>query len=87
MAFCLHLAFDRQTFRSWKALEELNMFLPRCIILLLSWDCCTLLYWPQIGSLLKARVALARKLAVVFHHKLRDKTNFIPHRATPAMAA
>ena len=35
----------------------------------------------------KARVALARKLAVVLHHILRDKTNFIPHRATPAMAA
>jgi transposase len=35
----------------------------------------------------KARVALARKLAVVLHHMLSDKTNFIPHKATPAMAA
>ncbi|MFS8111265.1 IS110 family transposase [Rhizobium jaguaris] len=35
----------------------------------------------------KARVALARKLAVVLHHILKDKTNFIPHRATPAMVA
>jgi transposase len=35
----------------------------------------------------KARVALARKLAVVLHHMLRDGTNFIPHKATPAMAA
>ncbi|WP_028749737.1 IS110 family transposase [Rhizobium mesoamericanum] len=34
----------------------------------------------------KARVALARKLAVVLHHMLRDGTNFIPHRAAPAMA-
>ena len=35
----------------------------------------------------KARVALARKLAVVLHRMLRDGTNFIPHRAAPAMAA
>ena len=35
----------------------------------------------------KARVALARKLAVVLHRMLRDKTTFIAHRATPAMAA
>lgn len=35
----------------------------------------------------KARVALARKLAVVLHRMLRDKTTFIPHRAKPAMAA
>jgi len=35
----------------------------------------------------KARVALARKLAVVLHHMLRDGTNFIPHKPMPAMAA
>lgn len=35
----------------------------------------------------KARVALARKLAVVLHRMLRDGTDFIPRRATPAMAA
>ncbi|WP_064697734.1 IS110 family transposase [Rhizobium aegyptiacum] len=35
----------------------------------------------------KARVALARKLAVVLHRMLRDGTTFIPHKATPAMAA
>lgn len=35
----------------------------------------------------KARVALARKLAVVLHHMLKDGTNFIPHKAAPAMAA
>ena len=28
----------------------------------------------------KARVALARKLAVVLHRMLRDGTNFIPHK-------
>ncbi|MET4691760.1 IS110 family transposase [Sinorhizobium fredii] len=35
----------------------------------------------------KARVALARKLAVVLHCMLRDRTNFIPHKVTPALAA
>jgi len=35
----------------------------------------------------KARVALARKLAVVLHHILRDGTNFIPHKAQATMAA
>jgi transposase len=35
----------------------------------------------------KARVALARKLAVVLHHMLKDGTTFVPHRAAPAMAA
>jgi hypothetical protein len=35
----------------------------------------------------KARVALARKLAVVLHHMLRDGTNFIPHKPMPATAA
>lgn len=35
----------------------------------------------------KARVALARKLAVVLHRMLRDKTNFIPRKAAPDMAA
>jgi transposase len=34
----------------------------------------------------KARAALARKLAVVLHHMLAAKTNFIPHKAA-AMAA
>ncbi|NLS08391.1 IS110 family transposase [Rhizobium sp. P32RR-XVIII] len=34
----------------------------------------------------KARVALARKLAVVLHRMLRDGTDFIPRKATPAMA-
>lgn len=35
----------------------------------------------------KARVALARKLAVVLHRMLSDKTNFIPRKAAPDMAA
>ena len=35
----------------------------------------------------KARVALARKLAVVLHHMLRDGTKFIPHKPMRAMAA
>ncbi|MET0588801.1 MAG: IS110 family transposase, partial [Novosphingobium sp.] len=35
----------------------------------------------------KARVALARKLAVVLHHMLKDGTNFIPHKVAAAMAA
>jgi transposase len=35
----------------------------------------------------KARVALARKLAVVLHRMLRDGTNFIAHKPMPAMAA
>lgn len=35
----------------------------------------------------KARVALARKLAVVLHCMLRDGTNFIPHKSAPAMAS
>jgi transposase len=35
----------------------------------------------------KARVALARKLAVILHRMLRDGTNFIPRKAVPAMAA
>ncbi|MDK4706619.1 IS110 family transposase [Rhizobium sp. CNPSo 4062] len=34
----------------------------------------------------KARVALARKLAVVLHHMLRDGTNFIPHKAAATTA-
>jgi transposase len=34
----------------------------------------------------KARVALARKLAVILHRMLRDGTNFIAHKAAPAMA-
>lgn len=35
----------------------------------------------------KARVALARKLAVVLHCMLRDRTNFIAHKGAPALAA
>lgn len=35
----------------------------------------------------KARVALARKLAVVLHHMLRDGTDFIPRRAVAVMTA
>jgi transposase len=35
----------------------------------------------------KARVALARKLAVVLHHMLKHGTTFIPHKAAPATAA
>lgn len=35
----------------------------------------------------KARVALARKLAVVLHRMLKDGTTFVPHKATLAMAA
>ena len=35
----------------------------------------------------KARVALARKLAVVLHRMLKDGTTFVPHKATPARAA
>jgi hypothetical protein len=34
----------------------------------------------------KARVALARKLAVVLHRMLRDGTDFIPRKAKTAMA-
>lgn len=33
----------------------------------------------------KARVALARKLAVVLHRMLRDGTDFVPRKATTAM--
>jgi transposase len=35
----------------------------------------------------KARVALARKLAVVLHRMLKDGTTFIPHKAATAVAA
>lgn len=35
----------------------------------------------------RARVALARKLAVVLHRMLKDGTTFVPHKATLAMAA
>ncbi|MHB8284390.1 MAG: IS110 family RNA-guided transposase [Caulobacteraceae bacterium] len=35
----------------------------------------------------KAKVALARKLAVVLHSMLRDQTSFVPHRSAPIMAA
>ncbi|KQZ99880.1 transposase [Mesorhizobium sp. Root157] len=35
----------------------------------------------------KARVALARKLAVVLHHMLRNGTDFIPRRAVAVMTA
>ncbi len=35
----------------------------------------------------KAKVALARKLAVVLHRMLRDQTSFVTHRAAPAMTA
>jgi ABC-type polar amino acid transport system ATPase subunit len=35
----------------------------------------------------KARVALARKLAVVLHCMLKDRTNFILHKGAPALAA
>ena len=31
----------------------------------------------------KAKVALARKLAVVLHRMLRDQTTFIAHRSAP----
>lgn len=34
-----------------------------------------------------ARVALARKLAVMLHCMLRDRTNFIAHKGAPALAA
>jgi hypothetical protein len=34
----------------------------------------------------KARVALARKLAVVLHCMLRDRTNFVAHKGAPALA-
>jgi transposase len=35
----------------------------------------------------KAKVALARKLAVVLHRMLRDQTTFVAHRSAPTMAA
>jgi transposase len=35
----------------------------------------------------KARVALARKLAVVLHHMLKDGTEFIPHKLAAVVAA
>ena len=39
------------------------------------------------AGLRKAKVALARKLAVVMHRMLCDETSFIAHRSTAAMAA
>ncbi len=39
------------------------------------------------AGLRKAKVALARKLAVVLHRMLRDQTSFVTHRAAPSMAA
>ncbi|WP_405052159.1 hypothetical protein [Sinorhizobium sp. 8-89] len=35
----------------------------------------------------KPRVALARKLAVLSHRMLSDRTNFIAHKVAPAQAA
>ena len=35
----------------------------------------------------KAKVALARKLAVVLHRILRDKTSFVTHKVAPLVAA
>jgi transposase len=35
----------------------------------------------------KAKVALARKLAVVLHRMLRDQTDFVAHKAAPTVAA
>lgn len=35
----------------------------------------------------KATVALARKLCVVLHRMLRDRTDFVAHRSAPVMAA
>ncbi len=35
----------------------------------------------------KAKVALARKLAVVLHRMLRDKTSFVAYRSAPLTAA
>ena len=34
----------------------------------------------------KAKVALARKLAVVLHRMLRDQTDFVPHKGAPMAA-
>jgi transposase len=34
----------------------------------------------------KAKVALARKLAVVLHRMLSDRTDFVAHQATPMAA-
>jgi transposase len=34
----------------------------------------------------KAKVALARKLAVVLHRMLRDRTDFVPHQGAPMAA-
>jgi transposase len=34
----------------------------------------------------KAKVALARKLAVVLHRMLRDRTDFVAHQGAPMAA-
>ena len=34
----------------------------------------------------KAKVALARKLAVVLHRMLRDRTDFVAHKSAPMAA-
>jgi len=39
------------------------------------------------AGLRKAKVALARKLAVVLHRMLRDQTSFVSHKAAPIAAA
>lgn len=39
------------------------------------------------AGLRKAKVALARKLAVVLHRMLRDQTSFVTHKAAPSMSA
>jgi transposase len=39
------------------------------------------------AGLRKAKVALARKLAVVLHRMLRDQTSFVTHKAVPLAAA
>lgn len=48
---------------------------------------CWVLAVPRRAGPKKARVALARKLAVVLHRMLRDGTNFIPGKVAPAMPA
>lgn len=39
------------------------------------------------AGLRKAKVTLARKLAVVLHQMLRDQTSFVTHKAAPLAAA
>ena len=81
--------------RFWIASRSLNLATSLCIaarwlssIFLLSSKA---VIWPlsvaKRASLRKAKVALARKLAVVLHRMMRDQTSFVSHIAAPVAAA